>query len=135
MLVLILLSFLSSCDKDKCDCTDSDLLGKWQAETFISLESVGYPKNNDYSPLIEFKKDGIFALNLDVNSCGGSYVLSGEDSIGFSEVACTEICCDSPFSLKFAQTLTQVTSYSFDGQVLKLNVPEWGWIKLSRVSD
>lgn len=134
-LTLILLSFLFSCNKEKCNCAESDFIGKWQAETFMSIESAGYPKNNEYFPLIEFKNDGTFTLSLDVNSCGGSYVLSGENFIGLSEVACTEICCDSPFSQKFAETLARVTSYSFEGQTLKLNVPEWGWIQLSRFSD
>jgi len=132
---LILLMFLvASCAEKRCDCPDSDLIGKWESVDFISLESVAYSKDDNYSPVIEFRADGSYGLRLDRNSCSGTYENSLEGVITISGAMCTEICCDSDFSEKFATMLPKVESYSISGDDLKLNVAEWGWINLKRVS-
>ena len=99
------------------------------------MELVIYPKNNDYTPLLEFQEDGFYVLSLDINSCGGGYHLLGDGIIECSTVACTKMCCDSQFSQKLVVMLPQIQSFAIEGQTLKLNVPDWGWIELSRVSD
>lgn len=43
--------------------------------------------------------------------------------------ACTEACCDSQFSQKLATMLPEVTTYEIDGSVLKLHIPQWGYIE------
>uniref|UniRef100_UPI003217B98C META domain-containing protein n=1 Tax=uncultured Draconibacterium sp. TaxID=1573823 RepID=UPI003217B98C len=133
--IFALFCFLSSCDKDdECSCS-KEIYGKWEAEEFMSVESVLYAKNDDYNPTIEFMHDGTYNLRLDANGCSGSFELEESNSITVSGAGCTEICCDSDFSIKFASTLPQVSTYEIDADELKLNVPGWGWIELERVSD
>ncbi len=137
--LLIVLSFLaaailSSCKDDECDC-NGQIVGTWEADVFISVESAGYPKDDNYSPAVEFKSDGSYDLILDVNACGGEYSLSVNDSISISSPGCTKICCDSEFSVKLSTMLPQVSSYVIDGDELRLSVDGWGWIELYRISE
>lgn len=129
LVVFLFIIFLYSCDKDE-NGGAGDIYGKWEATAFISIESAGYPKNNNYNPVIEFKNDGTYSLKLDRNSCSGSFTLPGENNINISAAGCTKICCDSKFSQKFIGLLPQVNGYSIEGNKLKLNVSGWGWIEL-----
>jgi len=133
--IMAIIILFSSCGKDKFYRCDSEIIGKWKVRDFISLESVAYPKDNDYSPVLEFKYDGTFSLKLDVNSCSGDFAISEKNTVSISEVGCTEACCDSHFSEKVVIMLPGVTSYDFDDNTLRLNVPGWGWINLVRISD
>lgn len=101
----------------------------------MSLESVNDAKNNDYNPTIEFKRDGTFNIIPDVNICFGDFELTGETDININNGGCTEVCCDSDFSLKFIIMLSEVNSYEIKGDILKLNVSDWGWIVLQHLSD
>lgn len=130
-----MLILTSSCKEKECGCTEGDLIGKWSVDEFMSLESVAYPKNDDFNPVIEFRSDGSYQIQLDANSCNGSFVLNGKDEIEISSAGCTKICCDSPFSEKFIRMLPQVESYSFEDEVLNLYVSGWGWIHLKPVSN
>ncbi len=129
----LLLLIVSCSDEDNCDCP-TDILGKWEAQVFLSLESRGYSKNADYHPTIEFKEDGTIAVKLDINACFGSFETGEEATINISDSGCTEACCDSEFSQKFMEMLPQVRSYEIDGEALKLYVQEWGWIQLTYLS-
>lgn len=132
---ILVLFLVFSCNKEKCGCNDSEIIGKWQVEEFMSIESVAYFKDNDYNPAIEFKTDDTYNLILDVNSCGGTYNIKDGSELECSAVSCTEICCDSPFSQKFAEMLPMVTTFEIEEDTLRLDVPVWGWINLERVSD
>ena len=134
MMSFLLIAFLYSCDKDE-NGGAGDIYGKWEATAFISIESAGYPKNNNYNPVIEFKNDGRYSLKLDRNSCSGSFSLKGENNIDIYAAGCTKICCDSKFSQKFIAMLPQVINYSNEGNKLKLNVSGWGWIEMKAVNN
>lgn len=130
IIISLLMLIVLSCDKKGKD-EISDIYGKWTATDYISLESVSYPKNNGFSPIIEIKTDGTYNLKLDMNGCFGNFSLSdSSSSISFSAAVCTEICCDSEFSLKIANMLHQVKTYQIEKNKLKLEVPGWGWINL-----
>jgi heat shock protein HslJ len=131
LLVLIILfsGLLFSCEKDKNEVIE-DIYEEWKVIDFMSIESMLYAKNENYSPIIEFKRDSSFSLKLDVNNCFGSFEIKDGNKIVISQVGCTEMCCDSDFSNKLAVMLSQVTTYSFDNETLKLNVSGWGWISL-----
>lgn len=58
-----------SCKKDQ-DADINSLCHTWEAKRFMSIESVAYPKNENTPILLTFKKDGTYALKLDINSCG-----------------------------------------------------------------
>jgi hypothetical protein len=118
---------LNSCKKD--EKVNSILFSTWEAKSFMSLESVAYPKNENNKILLTFKKDGTYSLKLDINSCGGNFASGKNNQLEIDFPACTEACCDSQFSSKLATMLPQVTSYSIEGTILKLNVPQWGYIE------
>ncbi len=129
---VLLILLASSCGEEKFYRIDSTLTGSWEAQEFMSLESVAYLKVNDFSPLIEFYADGTYRLTLDVNACIGNYSISENKALECSPAACTKMCCDSPFSIKLTEMLPRVTGFEFDQNELKLTVPEWGWIRLNR---
>lgn len=125
---VFLLFTLISCKKD--EDKNSVLFATWDAKSFMSLESVAYPKNGNNKILLTFNKSGSYHLKLDINSCGGNFTSGKNNQLEMESPACTEACCDSKFSEKLAIMLPKVTSYSIDGKTLKLNVPQWGYIEL-----
>ena len=130
MFVLIL-----GCKDKDAVCSNKDISGKWEVKEMMSLESVLYAKKNDYNPLIEFKTDGTYIIQLDVNTCCGGYIFDNENRIELTSAGCTKICCDSDFSTKFVQMLPEISSCSFDKSTLKLRISGWGWYELKFVSD
>jgi len=121
-----------SCDKSEPDKTGS-ICGKWAVTDFISVESISYPKKDGFNPVIEIKIDGTYNLKLDMNSCMGNFTFSDPNMISFSASGCTKMCCDSEFSQKFTEMLPRVKTFSMEDRMLKLNIPDWGWIVLEEV--
>ena len=70
-----------------------------------------------------------------VNNCNGRFITSKDKHISIASTACTEACCDSKFSEKLTATLPKVKTYIIDGNILRLEVPEWGFIKLELASN
>lgn len=132
--MLLFINFISCEDDNDCNCS-GEIYGKWKVEELMSIESVAYPKADDYSPTIEFKKDGTIDIRLDVNQCFGDFEIGAENSINIANGGCTEACCDSDFSNKFVTMLSQVGSYDIEDDGLKLNVSGWGWIELEWISE
>ena len=66
---------LIACNKDKVSDVE-DICHTWEAKSFMSLESVTYPKNESTPILLTFKKDGTYNLKLDINSCGGNFAIA-----------------------------------------------------------
>jgi len=127
--IFILLLVVCACRKDGASDTRS-IYDSWEAKSFMSIESVAYPKAENKKILLTFDRSGVFSLKLDINGCGGNFTLGQNSQLGMTSPICTEICCDSKFSEKLVQTLSKVTSYTIEGNILKLNVPQWGWIEL-----
>jgi len=125
---IFLLMILISCNKEKD--ANSILFATWEAKSFMSLESVAYPKNENKLILLTFKSDGTYSLKLDINNCGGNFTSGKSNQLEIEPPACTEACCDSKFSEKLASTISRVTSFDVEGKILKLNVPQWGNIEL-----
>lgn len=125
---IFLLFTLISCNKEKE--ANSNLFVIWEAKSFMSLESVVYPKNDNNKILLTFNESGSYHLKLDINSCGGNFTSGKNNQLEIEPAACTEACCDSKFSEKLATMISKVTSFSVEGKTLKLNVPQWGYIEL-----
>ncbi len=123
---LIFILFSTSCSDD--DTNVEDIYHTWEAKDFASIESRGYPKNEENTISLLLEKSGTYQLHLDVNGCGGEISDISGSQIKFTPATCTEICCDSEFSKKLAQMLPKVTSYSIKENKLTLSVPEWGLI-------
>lgn len=136
--IFYVLTFLSvfrlvcSCQEEVV-AGDNELLHTWEATGFMSLESVAYPKNDNYSPRLTFKRDGKYSLKLDMNSCMGSFEKGEGNSLSIQSAGCTKICCDSQFSEKLAGMLSRVTSYTIEKNTMQLHVPGWGYIECKRV--
>jgi hypothetical protein len=130
---LLVLFFLPACNNDEFFLREK-FYGTWEATTFISVESANYAKKDGYNPTITFKVDGSYGLRLDANGCGGSFSLTDHNQLSIDPAFCTEICCDSDFSKKFAGMLSKVSTFSFERyEKLLLHVDGWGSIKLVRV--
>lgn len=123
-----MLLILISCNKEKE--ANSILFATWEAKSFMSLESVAYPKNENNKILLTFNESGSYQLKLDINSCGGNFTSGKDNHLEMESPACTEACCDSKFSEKLATMISKVTSFSIEGRILKLNVPQWGYVEL-----
>lgn len=119
---------LVACNKDKVLVVE-DICHTWEAKSFMSIESVAFPKNENTTILLTFKKDGTYSLKLDINSCGGNFTSGENGKIEIESPTCTEACCDSKFSEKLATMLSKVTTYEIEGSALKLHIPQWGYIK------
>lgn len=133
-IVIFFLFFASSCNDNETALSIEGIKGKWEAITFASLESVSYQKENNFNPIITFNEDGTYRLNLDRNSCGGSFTFSDQKNIEITVPGCTEICCDSDFSQKFANMLSKVSTFTINkDKTLLLHVDDWGFIILEKV--
>lgn len=126
-IVILLMALFFSCRKDD---NDSSLYHTWEVKTFMSLESVAYPKTEGKKVLLSFNPLGNVGLKLEVNGCGSSFVISKPGQIKIDSFLCTLICCDSKFSDKLLQMLPEVTSYEIVKNMLRLYVPHWGYIQL-----
>lgn len=118
-----------ACTKDDTSGTNN-LCHTWEVKSFMSLESVAYPKTEGKKVLLTFNPSGNVGLKLEVNGCGSSFEISKPGEIKIDSFICTEICCDSQFSTKLLAMLPQVTSYEIVKNTLRLNVPKWGYVEL-----
>ncbi len=130
--LLVILLIPGSCHKDNTPATVT-LFHTWEATEFISLQSVNFQKDKNNKILITFNESGTYQLKLDVNSCTSTFKSDVANVIDIGIPACTEACCDSEFSKKFTALLPSATSYDINGNILMLNVPNWGTIKLQLV--
>src|SRR5680860_199148 len=103
VIVFFLLAINVSCDKKHDEVVD--IINSWEVVDFMSVESVMYAKDKEFNPIIEFHENGAYSLQLDLNSCSGSFELTGEMEINITAAGCTKICCDSDFSRKFVLML------------------------------
>jgi hypothetical protein len=128
-LLIFLIVAIAGCGNDADSVADS-IYHTWNVDSFISLESVAYPRIEGNTITITFEKSGEYRTRLDRNSCEGLFQSGANKQLHIEVGSCTRVCCDSRFSEKFMTMLPQVTSYLIEGNILKLNVPQWGWIEL-----
>jgi hypothetical protein len=89
---------------------------RWQVK---SLRGPDYARSATEVYVLDLRDGQSFSLTLDVNSCGGNYVLGPGRDIRF-EPGCTEVCCDSPFAEALAELLARAERYSWQGNELHL---------------
>lgn len=128
MWAVYLIVFLISCREN--EVLNSTLLTTWEVKSFFSVESVPYPKDETNKIFLTFGKSGLCNLKLEINTCTAGYTVSQNNLIEIESPGCSKVCCDSPFSQKLVTMLSQVTSFTIDGRMLRLNVPRWGYILL-----
>jgi len=130
--LLIIFLIPTSCNKDD-EPVNYTLYHTWEVKEFITLFSNNYQKDEDNKILVTFGEDWVYELKLDINTCKGEYESNVANLINIEIPACTEACCDSEFSTRFAGLMPSVTSYSIKGTTLDLNVPNWGTIRCELV--
>ncbi len=114
LLFFTLLLTLFSCQQEE----DASIVNKWKVS--------GYVKNNNSitqsapsAIYLTFKKDKSVSINLEINSCSGSYDIEKKE-LKLEGFACTEACCDSEFSMELLSLLSSVNAYSSQGNELNL---------------
>ena len=132
--IVIFISIIS-CSDDNFR-TDEDLYDKWEVSGFNTTDTcLDCSKDNNYNPTIRFLADGSLEIKLDKNSCGGEYTLTGIKNIDVKGTWCTEMCCDSEFSMKFIEKLNDVIFYEFTAlDTLELHTARWGSMQLHRIN-
>ena len=63
--------------------------------------------------ILTIKSETEFTLKLDVNNCFGTYAITGNNNIKLSNLGCTEMCCDSDFSMAVSNALYTISSVNF----------------------
>lgn len=90
-----------------CDASTKEFIGtSWVVSELIENDKNN-PVTNDV--ILTIKSDTEFTLKLDKNNCFGTYTISGNGNIKLSNLGCTEMCCDSEFSMAVSQALYKVS--------------------------
>jgi heat shock protein HslJ len=115
-----------------CQKSDIELLpGEWRITRIRPSGELSQKARADYT--LRFRIDGVYSLNLDVNNCGGPFLSDGIDRLDFGGVACTEICCDSPFAERMTGILNSVSNFRINGRTLTMigtaGTAEARWVK------
>ncbi|QHI35834.1 hypothetical protein IMCC3317_11820 [Kordia antarctica] len=94
-----------------CDATTKEFIGtSWKVtELTESGKTVGVTN----AVILTIKSDTEFTLKLDVNNCFGTYTITGNNKIKLSNLGCTEMCCDSDFSMAVSNALYKVSKVNF----------------------
>ena len=85
----------------------------------IKKEGASTFTDADKSYTISFN-DLAYQLHLDANNCAGPYKLTGNETISFGDMRCTEMCCDSKFAMELSRLLPQMTHYQEKGNEMIL---------------
>jgi hypothetical protein len=97
-----------------CDASTKDLIGtSWKVS---ELTENGKAKAVTNDVVLMIKSATEFSLKLDKNSCVGIYEITGKNSIKLGNLGCTELCCDSDFSIAVSNALYKVSTINFEKQ-------------------
>jgi len=127
-LLLLEVVLLSSCRKDAL--APANLVGEWQVVSIREFNALS-PQTVDKPYQLEFKSDGSFSFQRDVNLCYGEYLVPEPGQISMVGISCTEICCDSKMAVATTWLFSETTTYSIKKKILTLAGD--GEIKLEKV--
>lgn len=107
----------SSCDRENPSVEIINT--QWEV---IKIKDPGNLSFSDAeeSYILDFKTEGSFTINLDINNCFGSYHIPQNGSIELDRPGCTKICCDSEFAINLLHLLPKMTEYYGKGNRLFL---------------
>ncbi len=91
---------------------------RWIVSEFKPVNSSTWQKAPGLY-ILSFTDSRNFRLGLDINECTGKYK-AGANSISFSDIGCTEACCDTPFATSMTESLLTIKSYQSHGEVIIL---------------
>ncbi len=127
---LFILLSITSCEKS----SDPTLNGLWQISKLVLNNTEVKPEGSQevVTLLLDSGKDQTF-LKLSANTCSGKFSTTGDNSINFSDISCTEICCDTNFDMKILETLQKVNYYDLDVTQVTFYVDDANYIIASKV--
>lgn len=126
-----IIPFLSGCTKEQKTYPLIDT--EWEVWS-ITAPDLRFFLKSPTSYHVNFHKDNIFNIRLDVNSCGSTYGLENENNIFIEPIYCTLVCCDKAFADTLINILKDVKSYKITGEDLELFSPD-RIINLSKVNN
>lgn len=111
---LALIAALAACQSDN----DAQLLpGQWQLERLTFSGRELRPSKNY---ILKLEPNQSASLRLDVNNCSGFYRAEQSGRIRFSQLGCTEACCDSEVAERWVQMLVGANAYDLQGCMLTI---------------
>jgi len=127
-LSLLTVLTLTNCKKDAS--ADVTLFGKWKVEGYVaSSSSLAQTSATDI--YLTFNNNKTIDISLEANECSGSFTIEAS-AITILDVGCTEICCDSDFSLELMDLIQLVESHHFTNDQLNLTGPDFLNIRLNK---
>ncbi|MBC8754496.1 META domain-containing protein [Kordia sp. YSTF-M3] len=95
-----------------CDASTKDLIGTSWKVSELNQDGKKMAVTNDV--ILTIRSATEFSLKLDKNSCVGIYEITGKNSIKLGNLGCTELCCDSDFSMAVTNALYKVSTINFE---------------------
>ena len=102
-----------------CDATTKEFIGTSWKVTELTENDTTIKAANDV--ILTIKSATEFTLKLDKNNCFGTYTITGNNKIKLSNLGCTEMCCDSGFSIAVSNALYNVTTVNFEKEKATLS--------------
>lgn len=102
LLSILLLTLIS------CDASSKEFIGTSWKVTDLNNKGKSVAVTNDV--ILTIKSDTEFTLKLDKNNCFGTYAITEKNTIKLSALGCTEMCCDSDFSMAVTSALYEVST-------------------------
>jgi len=116
----IFVIIILSCHKDSMDYSNILSTNAWKINSYRIGNPVAYSfTTEDYIFNFNGEKK-TYELNLDVNDCSGSFIISDKISIELESPGCSEICCDSDFAEELLRVIPIITNYQIRGNLLWL---------------
>ncbi|WP_046759045.1 DUF6438 domain-containing protein [Kordia jejudonensis] len=106
LLSILILTLIS------CDASTKEFIGSSWIVSELTEKDTKIPVTNDV--ILTIKSETEFTLKLDKNNCFGTYTLSSNGNIQLGDLACTEMCCDSDFSMAVTRALRKVSKIKLD---------------------
>ncbi|WP_430409017.1 DUF6438 domain-containing protein [Kordia sp.] len=102
-----------------CDATTKEFIGSSWVVSELTDNDTKFSVTNDV--ILTIKSATEFTLKLDKNNCFGTYSIVGNGNIQLSNLGCTEMCCDSEFSMAVTRALYKVSKIKFDKEYATLS--------------
>jgi len=126
---VITLGVLFAVSCQKIEGPADDIFEKWEVKEFVATETTTYEHDENKPIFITIKEDLTYHLQLETNTCEGLILHISDQSLIFESPGCTEMCCDSPFALRFESMLPYISMYKVTGNTLRLYIKNWGFIE------
>jgi len=102
-----------------CDASTKEFIGSSWKVTDLNTQVKSVTVTNDV--ILTVKSATEFTLKLDKNNCFGTYTITGNNKIKLNNLSCTEMCCDSDFSMAVSRALYKVSTIDLNKDKVTLS--------------